>query len=87
VGSRFVCDRPGCGWSLDRQVNAGANLGRIVLRDHGRAELGGLWLDLDALSDEAMRPLYPLEEVERARAERREREGRVGSPGATRGFQ
>jgi transposase len=55
----FEC--PGCHWRMDRQLNAGVNIGGIVLRDYGRAELAGLRLDLDALSEEAMRPLYPFE--------------------------
>jgi putative transposase len=59
VGPVFAC--PSCNWSMDRQLNAGVNIGRIVLRDHGRAELGGLRLDLDVLSKEAMTPLYPFE--------------------------
>lgn len=81
VGSTFVCANPDCGWRLDRQVNAGANVGRTVLRDYGRTELGGLRLALDALSREAMRPRYPFEKVGRARVERMVREGNVPGPG------
>jgi len=47
---------------MDRQLNAGVNIGQTVLRDYGRAELGGLRLDLDALSEDAMRSLYPFEQ-------------------------
>ncbi|MCI4351222.1 MAG: zinc ribbon domain-containing protein [Thermoplasmata archaeon] len=72
VGPVFVC--PQCAWSLDRQLNAGANIGRIVLRE--TKELGGLRLDLDALLDEAMTPRYPFECIGRAREERTGREGR-----------
>ncbi|HEV2519525.1 MAG TPA: zinc ribbon domain-containing protein [Thermoplasmata archaeon] len=71
MGPMFDC--PGCGWRLDRQLNAGANVGRIALRE--TAELGGLKLDLDALAEDAMRPRYPFQEVGRARAERTVREG------------
>ncbi|HEV2520717.1 MAG TPA: hypothetical protein VGX00_08940, partial [Thermoplasmata archaeon] len=71
MGPTFEC--AGCGWRLDRQLNAGANVGRIALRE--TAELGGLKLDLDALAKDAMRPRYPFQEVGRARAERRVREG------------
>lgn len=86
VGPTFVCVNPSCGWRLDRQLNAGANVGRIVLRDHGRAELGGLRLALDAVSHEAMRPRYPFERIERARAEWKEREGPIRAAGVTRGL-
>jgi IS605 OrfB family transposase len=37
VGPRFDCGQ--CDWSMDRQLNAGVNLGATVLREH--AELGG----------------------------------------------
>jgi IS605 OrfB family transposase len=57
VGTMFDCAQ--CGWSEDRQLNAGANVARTVLRE--TAELGGLRLDLDALSNDTMRPLYPVE--------------------------
>ena len=60
VEPTFTCDW--CGWTLDRQLNAGVNVGRTVLRE--TAELGGLRLDLDALSKDAMRPLYPFEKSE-----------------------
>jgi hypothetical protein len=46
---------------MDRQLNAGVNIGQTVLRDYGRTELGGLKLDLDALSDDTMKPRYPFE--------------------------
>jgi transposase len=46
-----------CGWSKDRQRNAGENLARTVLRE--TAELGGLRLGLDALSKDVVRPLFP----------------------------
>lgn len=87
VGPTFVCANRSCGWKLDRQLNAGANVGRTVLRDYGRTELGGLRLDLDALSREAMRPRYPFEKVERAKAERMEREGRARVPGGVPGLE
>ncbi len=73
MGPTFEC--VACGWRLDRQLNAGANVGRIALRE--TAELGGLKLDLDALSDDAVRPRYPFQGLGRARAERKEREGIV----------
>jgi hypothetical protein len=44
---------------MDRQLNAGVNIGRTALRSS--AELGGLRLDLDALSRDARRPRYPFE--------------------------
>jgi IS605 OrfB family transposase len=66
VGPRFEC--AACGWQLDRQLNAGLNLGKIVLREH--AELGGLRLGLDALSEEVVRFLYPVDR------------GRLGTSGA-----
>jgi len=56
VGPRFVCDH--CGWATDRQLNAGLNLGKTVLRNH--AELGGPRLDPDAPSEDAVRLLYPV---------------------------
>jgi len=58
VGPTFTCEH--CGWAMDRQLNAGLNVGRTALREI--AELGGLRLDLDALSDDAMKPRYPFEE-------------------------
>jgi putative transposase len=72
VGTRFDCAR--CGWSLDRQLNAGLNLARTGLRTF--AGLGGLQLDPDALSEDVVSPLYPPVHDRRAREERREREGR-----------
>ncbi|HXQ78994.1 MAG TPA: zinc ribbon domain-containing protein [Thermoplasmata archaeon] len=57
VGTMFDCAH--CGWSKDRQLNAGANVARTVLRE--TAELGGLRLDPDALSNDAVRPLFPRE--------------------------
>jgi transposase len=71
VGPTFECGA--CGWKLDRQLNAGVNVGRTALRE--TVELGGLRLGLDALSEDAMRPRYPFDGVNGARAERREREG------------
>jgi IS605 OrfB family transposase len=73
AGTRFDCAR--CGWSLDRQLNAGVNLGLTVLRRGSGAGLGGLRLDPDALSEDVVRPLYPSGNDRRARVERREREG------------
>jgi IS605 OrfB family transposase len=57
VGPTFTCEQ--CGWRMDRQLNAGLNVGRTALREI--PELGGLRLDLDALSRDAMRPRYPFE--------------------------
>jgi IS605 OrfB family transposase len=72
MGPTFDC--PSCGWRLDRQLNAGTNVGRIALRE--TPELGGLKLDLDALAKDAMRPHYPFQGLGRAKAERTAREGR-----------
>jgi hypothetical protein len=69
---------------MDRQSNAGVNIGRIVLRDYGRAELAGLRLDLDALSDEAMIPHYPFEPSDgdgRSGGRGRDKFGPPGNPG------
>jgi IS605 OrfB family transposase len=71
VGTRFDCAK--CGWSLDRQLNAGVNLGVTALRR--TAGLGGLRLDPDALPRDAMRLLYPTGNDRRARVERMGREG------------
>ena len=76
VGTRFDCST--CGWSLDRQLNAGLNLGLTVLRR--TAGLGGLRLDPDALPKDGVRPLYPSGNDRRARVERTGREG-VASDG------
>ncbi|MCI4342868.1 MAG: zinc ribbon domain-containing protein [Thermoplasmata archaeon] len=70
VGTRFDCRK--CGWSLDRQLNAGLNLGIAALRR--TAELGGLRLDPDALSKELVMPLFGLVNGRPARAERTGRE-------------
>jgi len=75
VGTRFDCAK--CGWSLDRQLNAGLNLGLTVLRK--TAGLGGLRLDPDALSEDAVRPLYGSGNDRFARVERRETEGLGGN--------
>lgn len=72
MGPTFAC--PSCGWRLDRQLNAGANVGRIALRE--TAELGGLKLDLDALAQDAVRPHYPFQGLGPAKAERTVREGK-----------
>jgi len=72
TGSTFEC--PSCSWRIDRQLNAGANVGRIALRE--TAELGGLKLDLDALAEDAMKPPYPFHGVGQAKAERMVRKGR-----------
>jgi IS605 OrfB family transposase len=71
AGPIFEC--PSCGWRLDRQLNAGANVGRIALRE--AVELGGLQLDLDALAHDAMRPHYPFQGTGWAKAERTVGEG------------
>jgi IS605 OrfB family transposase len=57
VAPMFACAF--CGRRMDRQLNAGVNIGRTALRSS--AELGGLRLDLDALSRDARRPRYPFE--------------------------
>ncbi len=75
VGTRFDCGK--CGWSLDRQLNAGLNLGLTVLRT--TAGLGGLRLDPDALFEDVVRPLYGSGNDRFARVERREREGEGGT--------
>ncbi|MCI4352977.1 MAG: zinc ribbon domain-containing protein [Thermoplasmata archaeon] len=76
VGPTFTCGH--CGWTMDRQLNAGLNVGRTALRDV--AELGGLRLDLDALSHDAMRPRYPFAEADgHGRSGRRGRD-RKGAP-------
>jgi putative transposase len=60
VGRVFVCDK--CGWRMDRQLNAGLNICRTALAElpEGamRRGLGGLRLDPDALTDDAMILLY-----------------------------
>jgi putative transposase len=60
VGRVFVCDK--CGWRMDRQLNAGVNICKTVLAElpEGamRRGLGGLRLDPDALTDDAMILLY-----------------------------
>jgi IS605 OrfB family transposase len=56
VGTMFDCAH--CGWSKDRQLNAGMNVARTVLREN--VELGGLRLDPDALSKDVVRPLFAL---------------------------
>ena len=81
VGPRFDCED--CGWSMDRQFNAGVNIGRTVLREYSR-ELGGLRLSPDALLEDAMRPLYLARRTRRARVERRSREGSSNSAGPSR---
>ncbi len=68
VGTMFECGS--CGWTLDRQLNAGANIARTVLAE--TRELGGLRVDLDALLEDVVRPLYATGSTGRARAERRE---------------
>jgi len=80
VGTRFVCAK--CGWAVDRQLNAGLNLGLTVLR-HG-AGLEGLRLDPDALSEDAVRPLYGSGNDRPARVERREGRDDVGGPAGRR---
>jgi putative transposase len=75
VGPRFDCGK--CGWSLDRQLNAGINLGMSALRR--TAGLGGLRLDPDALLKDVVRPFYPTGYSCRVRAERRRREGLIST--------
>ena len=72
VGPRFTCRA--CGWTLDRQLNAGVNVGVAALRT--RAGLEGLRLDPDALPQDVVNPLYPTAAGRRAREERTGREGR-----------
>jgi IS605 OrfB family transposase len=77
VGPTFTCAH--CGWKMDRQLNAGLNVGRTALREI--PELGGLQLDLDALSNDAMMPLYPFEESDgHGRSGGRGRESEGSSP-------
>jgi transposase len=56
----FICDK--CGWRLDRQINAGLNICRTALAqfptEAGMRELGGLRLDPDALTNDAMILIY-----------------------------
>ena len=56
----FVCAR--CRWRCDRQLNAGLNICRTVLKEAPQGPqssgLGGLVLDPDALADDAMKLLY-----------------------------
>lgn len=77
VGTRFDCRK--CGWSPDRQLNAGLNLGMTALRR--TAGLGGLRLDPDALLDDVVRPRYRTGNDRRARVERMGRE--AISPGGS----
>ena len=71
VGTRFDCAK--CGWSCDRQLNAGLNLGVTAL--HRGAGLGGLRLDPDALPQDVVIPLYGSANDRLARVERMGREG------------
>jgi IS605 OrfB family transposase len=71
VGAKFDCAK--CGWSCDRQLNAGLNLGATALRT--TAGLGGLRLDPDALPQDVVRPLYGSANDRPARVERMGREG------------
>ena len=73
VGTRFDCAK--CGWSCDRQLNAGVNLGVTALRTY--AGLGGLRLDPDALPQGVVIPLYESANDRPARVERTGREGRT----------
>jgi transposase len=81
----FACGNPECGWRADRQFNAGINILRTALTD--RPGLGGVRFHLDALSHDAMNPLYaPASRA--ARGERMERESptsaiAVTPPGAS----
>ncbi len=79
VGKMFDCK--GCGWSLDRQSNAGINIYATARRE--TAELGGLRFDLDALAHDAMSPLYLVGSATRAREDRTVRE--PNSPGPASG--
>jgi IS605 OrfB family transposase len=60
VGRVFVCAN--CHHKIDRQLNAGLNIGRTALAElpEGamRSGLGDLWLDPDALARDAMKLLY-----------------------------
>ena len=60
VGRVFVCEA--CGWRCDRQLNAGLNICRTVLREPPEgalnAGLRGLRLDPDALPHDVRRLLY-----------------------------
>lgn len=67
----YVCGNPECGWTADRQFNAGVNILRTALTE--RPGLGGVRFHLDALSRDVMNPL--CESAARAaRGERMERE-------------
>ena len=67
----YVCGNPECGWTANRQFNAGINILRTALTD--RPGLGGVRFHLDALSHDVMNPL--CEPASRAvRDERMERE-------------
>ena len=70
AGTMFGC--AACGWRFDRQLNAGLNIARTVLEEV--PELGGLWLDLDALPQDVRSPLYAA-----ATASTHGRSGREGS--------
>jgi putative transposase len=59
VGRVFVCEK--CGWRMDRQLNAGLNICKTALAELPEVMmrgLGGLRLDPDALTDDAMILLY-----------------------------
>lgn len=50
----FTCEK--CNWKLDKQVNAGINIGLKAIREND--SLKGLRLDLDGLVNDAMKSLY-----------------------------
>lgn len=79
VGRVFVCTS--CGWRCDRQLNAGLNICRTVLREAPKGPsnsgLGGLWLDPDALPSDVMKLLYSR--VAPGRTSRADGKGRSGS--------
>lgn len=66
VGAVFRCES--CGWRCDRQLNAGLNIARTALGE--TPELGGLWLDPDALLKDGRIPLYEPGSCPAAREDR-----------------
>jgi hypothetical protein len=63
---------------MDRQLNAGLNIGMTALRE--TKELGGLRLALDALPQDVVRPLYASEgRLRDAQVERRTGKGTISA--------
>jgi putative transposase len=82
VGRVFVCAN--CRWRCDRQLNAGLNICRTVLREApqgpSNSGLGGLWLDPDALPKDAMTLLYSPGHAGAHGRSGREGNDRIASP-------